>query len=146
MKKQSIIYSLAAIICLVTGATNAAEVSQAQPNVMFCTETDSNGFYYNKQRQQYERTAFTPSRHTINIIGALESISLSSSGSTSVWAMQCRPSRFTQYPHIRECSSNVGLFFTYNTSNNRFTLSTQNGYVYSDEDDIGIAYGTCARF
>ncbi|MFN8702701.1 MAG: hypothetical protein ACK5X0_11340 [Rhodospirillales bacterium] len=146
MNKQAIIYSLAAIVCSVAGNVHAAEIAQAQPNVMFCTEEGTNGFYYNQQQRRYEATKFNPQRHTVNIRGSFESIEMSTSGVSVTYTMQCHPSRYTEYSHIRECSDGASYSFTYNTRNNRFTYSMQYGYVYVDDDAIGISYGTCARF
>jgi hypothetical protein len=146
MKRQSIIVSLAAISCSVAGTVHAAEVAQAQPNVIFCTEEGSSGFQYREQQRRYERATFKVSRHTVNIIGAFESISVATSGASTTDTMQCRPSRFSNRQHIRECNDRAGYSFTYNTSNNRFTYSQQSGYVYEDGDSITVSFGTCQRF
>ncbi|MDC0111809.1 hypothetical protein OAH91_04050 [Emcibacteraceae bacterium] len=43
-------------------------VVMAQENqVLYCTDTDSNGFIANEKGDGYKRTGFTPSRYTVSI-------------------------------------------------------------------------------
>ncbi|MBD1210048.1 MAG: hypothetical protein H9535_16565 [Ignavibacteria bacterium] len=128
-------------------AVSAAEVAQAQPNVMFCTETDNHGFSYNQQRRRYENASFEQARYTVNIMADFSSIRIVNTARQSIFNLQCRISNFTvTHPHVRECTDGSGFNFTYNTQNQRFTFSQQYGYVYGDGDSIHIAYGTCQRF
>jgi hypothetical protein len=146
MNRQSIIYSLAAIACSVAGTVHAAELAQAQPNVMFCIDTKATGLFLNSNGVYDAHILSLETRYTVNIINGFSRIQIMKSGMTSSKEYQCSQPDVTRHPNIHFCSDRAASTFIYNAQTRRYTLSTQSGYVYGNNDNVDVSLGTCQRF
>ena len=126
--------------------TALSAVVMAQENqVLYCTDTNSNGFIANEKGDGYKRSAFKLSRYTVSIGdllgGAYDMTMKSPSGSIY---FQCR-NIFTVTRNAIACNDTTDNFIL-NLDTLNYTFSRGFGWVLGVEDTLFISYGTCAKF
>jgi hypothetical protein len=139
MKYKLITASLALLFVL------AVVPAYGDDGVYYCSEIDSNGFYYNEKSGSYERSRFKSSKFKIKLNRAVNSIEIQGHHLEIYnYEYHCN-APFSRRPEQLSCSAEFTVV-NFNTSNGRFVKSLLNGYVNSDGDSLIISYGKCDKF
>ncbi len=127
--------------------TALSTVVMAQENqVLYCTDTDSNGFQVHEKGDKYERRGFTSSKYTISISSDNSSIQVKKANSESTQYMTCNPIYSKDYrSELIHCTDTMDTF-NFNTKTLHYTFSLMAGWIDGLNDSIAVSYGTCAKF
>ena len=118
--------------------------------VLYCAETDSNGFYWEEGSSEGKRTGFKPKRYIVNIISEsrrnISPMIGDTKGSTSRYT--CR--RYDpDIPRQVVCNSILGLtpwIFHDNTFVRAFLPGPPTAPPGKADNNVIISYGTCVKY
>ena len=120
-----------------------ARPALAEERVLYCTETDSAGFFWEEGQEKGRRTRFDPRRFIVKILSE-DARTVVMAGDEQLRALTCRGA-FSNYRGPLVCDPEFGPDRWVFQGNN-FVFAFTYGLPVGGDPNIYISYGTCTGF